>query len=229
MEINTYRIDDILPADYNPRKALKPGDPAFEKLKRSIEKFDYVVPIVVNKRTGKVVGGHQRLAVLKTLGKTEVECSMVDLTDMEEKELNLALNKVSGQWDNDKLSDLLSEIKMFGEKEFTGFDDSEFKRMTAETSLVDQIAQETQVDSLRDKAEEIATNFETRVKDVAQQHPEKMTKALGVVIPTDGNEVLIITDPALKDFITELRRYANAGIHSPLEAVLEQVVPMKWS
>ena len=59
---------DLLPADYNPRKDLKPGDAEYEKLKRSIEQFGYVEPVIWNKTTGRVVGGHQRLKVLMAKG-----------------------------------------------------------------------------------------------------------------------------------------------------------------
>ena len=81
--------------------------PEWEKIKHSIEEFGNVEPIVWNKRTGNVVGGHQRLSVLKSMGYEEVPCSVVDLDENEEKLLNLALNKIKGQWDYDKLEDIL--------------------------------------------------------------------------------------------------------------------------
>ena len=68
MEIKRMSLDKLNPAKYNPRKELKPGDPEFEKLKRSIQEFGLVEPIILNKRTGNVVGGHQRLSVLKAFG-----------------------------------------------------------------------------------------------------------------------------------------------------------------
>ena len=64
------KVEDLKPANYNPRKKLKPGDKEFEKLKKSIEEFGYVEPIILNKRTSTVVGGHQRLEVMKHLGHT---------------------------------------------------------------------------------------------------------------------------------------------------------------
>lgn len=100
----------LKPAPYNPRVALKPGDPTFEKLRRSIETFGCVEPIVWNKRTGFVVGGHQRLEVLKQLGHTSVDVVEVNLTPDREKALNLALNKIVGAWDEQKLADLLQDL-----------------------------------------------------------------------------------------------------------------------
>jgi ParB-like chromosome segregation protein Spo0J len=92
MVIEKKKVEDLKAADYNPRKDLKPGDAEYEKLKRSIEEFGYVEPIIWNKRTGLVVGGHQRLKVMKDLGHTEVDCVVVDLDEQKEKALNIALN-----------------------------------------------------------------------------------------------------------------------------------------
>ena len=72
MVIERKHTADLIPADYNPRKDLKPGDAEYEKLKRSIEQFGYVEPVIWNKTTGFVVGGHQRLKVLLDMGITEV-------------------------------------------------------------------------------------------------------------------------------------------------------------
>ena len=130
MRIERIPIDRLIPADYNPRKDLQPGDPEYEKLKRSIEEFGFVEPLVWNKRTGRLVGGHQRLKVLKAKGIKEVEVSVVDLPENKEKALNIALNKIEGDWDFPKLKDVLEEIDT-GEFdiEITGFDTEEIERL----------------------------------------------------------------------------------------------------
>ena len=127
MEIQTLQINEINPAIYNPRRDIKPSDPEYEKLKKSILEFDMVEPLVWNKRTGNLVGGHQRLKILKELGIESVEVSIVDLSEVKEKALNLALNKIQGEWDFPRLKDLLEELDT-GEfdMEITGFD---FKEM----------------------------------------------------------------------------------------------------
>lgn len=127
MNINTVNIDTLIPAEYNPRIELEPGMPEYEKLKNSIQEFGYVEPIIVNDRTGKVIGGHQRINVLKDLGYKEVEVVHVDLDDAHEKALNVALNKISGNWDAEKLEDLLRDINLNTDLdvEFTGFDSDE--------------------------------------------------------------------------------------------------------
>lgn len=130
MVIEKKSIADLLPAEYNPRKDLKPGDPEYEKLKRSIEQFGYVEPVIWNKETGRVVGGHQRLKVLVDMGITEVECVVVVLTEEKEKALNIALNKISGEWDKDKLSLLISDLQGADfDVSLTGFDTAEIDEL----------------------------------------------------------------------------------------------------
>lgn len=101
MLIENKKLTDLIPADYNPRKDLKPGDDEYEKLKRSIEQFGMVQPVIWNKTTGRVVGGHQRLKVLADMGYAETECVVVEMDEAQEKALNIALNKISGDWDKD--------------------------------------------------------------------------------------------------------------------------------
>lgn len=81
MRIEKLPMAQIVPAAYNPRKNLTPKDPEYQKLKRSMEKFGYVEPIVFNERTGRVVGGHQRLKVLQEMGVADVAVSVVDLPE----------------------------------------------------------------------------------------------------------------------------------------------------
>ena len=111
MNIEKKNVKDLLPADYNPRKDLQPGDTEYEKLKRSIEQFGYVEPVIWNKQTGRVVGGHQRLKVLIDSGITEVDVVVVDMNTEKEKALNIALNKISGEWDTDKLALVIADLQ----------------------------------------------------------------------------------------------------------------------
>ena len=131
-------IKDMKMAAYNPRKDLKPGDEEYEDLKRSINTFGYVEKIVWNERTGNVVGGHQRLKVLKEAGVTEVGVSVVDLDKNSEKALNIALNKIKGAWDDDKLSDLLKDLAAEDfDLGLTGFDKDELTRILDDKPDVD--------------------------------------------------------------------------------------------
>lgn len=120
MEIRKVPISLLNAAPYNPRKDLQPGDPEYQKIARSIEKYGCVEPIIWNERTGNVIGGHQRLKVLAATGAVEVDVSVVQLSLEDEKALNLALNKISGQWDNEKLSAVLQDLSAGFDVEVTG-------------------------------------------------------------------------------------------------------------
>lgn len=136
MQIEKKKVDDLKAAAYNPRKDLQPGDAEYEKLKRSILEFGYVEPVIWNKRTGIVVGGHQRLKVMKDLGYTEVDCVIVDLDESKEKALNIALNKISGEWNNDLLADLLRDLDGSDyDITLTGFDLAEAQELFGSGSM----------------------------------------------------------------------------------------------
>ena len=129
MNIQLINIEKLKPAEYNPRKDLQPEDEEWRKIQRSIEEFGYVDPIIVNSDM-TVIGGHQRLKVLKDLGYTEIECNVVDLDKTREKALNIALNKISGEWDNQKLEELLAELKSLDfDLDITGFNPDELNEI----------------------------------------------------------------------------------------------------
>ena len=129
MEFKKLKIDTLIPASYNPRKALKPGDPEFEKIKNSITEFGYVDPIIVNSDM-TIIGGHQRWSVLKTLGFTEVDCVVIEIDKTKEKALNIALNKVTGEWNKELLADLIKDLQSLDyDVSFTGFDPPEIDEL----------------------------------------------------------------------------------------------------
>ncbi|WP_437229948.1 ParB N-terminal domain-containing protein [Planctomicrobium sp. SH661] len=126
MLLKKLPISELNPAPYNPRVELKPGSPVWKKLQRSLDEFDLVQPIVWNQRTGHVVSGHQRLALLKHRGDEEVDCVIVDLPLAKEKALNVTLNNaaVASDWDADKLIELVAELQDLPDFDatLTGFD-----------------------------------------------------------------------------------------------------------
>lgn len=133
MKIEKIKIEKLKPAEYNPRKDLKQEDEEYQKIKKSITEFGYVAPVIVNSNM-TVIGGHQRLKILKELGYTDVECVIVDLDPNKEKALNIALNKISGDWDNDKLEELLLELKQTDiDMDVTGFSFDEVENILKET------------------------------------------------------------------------------------------------
>lgn len=146
MEIEHIKITDLKPAEYNPRRI---SDEDYQKLKNSISTFGLVDPIIVNLKNMHIVGGHQRYDVLLDehmldndfvaelpmvrLGDvgfvfTDTELSIRD--DDHEKALNLALNKISGEWDNDKLSMVLEDLEDSDlDLELTGFEEYELMEL----------------------------------------------------------------------------------------------------
>ena len=136
MNFESINIEKLKPAEYNPRLDLKPGDKEFEKIRKSIQEFGYVDPVIINK-DGTIVGGHQRYKVLKEMGYTEIQCIVIDVDKDKEKALNIALNKISGDWDKTKLKDLLTELQGIGLAEITGFDIAELGMLGVQEEVIE--------------------------------------------------------------------------------------------
>jgi DNA modification methylase len=195
MIIEKRKVTDLIPADYNPRKDLKPGDAEYEKLKRSLEEFGYVEPVIWNKTTGKVVGGHQRLKVLIDTGIMEVDCVVVELDETKEKALNIALNKISGDWDKNKLALLIADLDASAfDVSLTGFDPGEL------TPLRDMLKEDVKDDDF-DVDAELKESTITKAGDVWTLGRHRLvcgdsTKAETFEFLMDGKKAnLVITDP----------------------------------
>lgn len=198
MQIEKKSVADLKAAEYNPRKDLKPGDPEYEKLKRSILEFGYVEPVIWNARTGVVVGGHQRLKVMKDLGYEEVDCVVVDLDESKEKALNIALNKISGEWDNTLLANLLRDLDSSGyDITFTGFDLAEAQELFGSGSMENVHEDGFDTDNVLGQIAEPKTKFgdlwligNHRLLCGDSTQPEDVKKVL------DGKEAdIMVTDP----------------------------------
>ena len=130
MNIMKIAIELLKPAKYNPRKDLKKGDPEYEKLVKSIEEYDYIEPIVWNKTTGNIVSGHQRFKILKDKGLKEIDVVVVEFDETKEKMANIAMNKISGDWDFTSLANLLQELDTGDiDMDLTGFDVKELEKI----------------------------------------------------------------------------------------------------
>jgi ParB-like chromosome segregation protein Spo0J len=145
-EVRVLPVDRLVPAPYNPRKVLQATDPAYRKLERSIREFGLVEPLVWNERTGHVVGGHARLAILKAMGVTEVPVSVVSLSDAREKALNVVLNNQEAQsrYDPSRLAEVLDDLGQLPELELTGFDPAAMPPLQLEP-LPELVAEEEEV------------------------------------------------------------------------------------
>jgi len=192
MKIQKVAINRINPAAYNPRKDLTPSDLEYKQLLRSMEEFGCVEPLVWNRRTGNLVGGHQRFKILLAKNVKEVEVSVVDLPLKKEKALNIALNKISGDWDEHKLALLLDELTKVPEFDvgLTGFESEEI------TELLDRAL-------YTDTSEAEEENFDVEAA-LDREHPA-ITKP-GELIEL-GNHRLLCGDsskpPALRKLIAD--------------------------
>jgi DNA modification methylase len=196
MQIEKLKTELLIPADYNPRKDLKPGDPEYEKLKRSIEQFGYVEPVIWNKTTSHVVGGHQRLKVLLDMGITEVECVVIEMDEEKEKALNIALNKISGDWDKDKLALLIADLQGADfDVSLTGFEPAE----------LDALFKDSHKDGIHDDDFDVEAELQkpalTKQGDVWMLGQHRLvcgdsTKADTFTLLMDGKLAnLVVTDP----------------------------------
>ena len=134
MKIEIVQIADLKPFAGNPRKMAASE---MKKLENSIKKFSFVEPVVVNKTTGNIVGGHTRSVAAKNIGLTEVPVVYVTIPEGEEKALNLALNKIHGEWDEEKLALLLKGLNQ-EERELSGFEEKEILKMIKDETKDDE-------------------------------------------------------------------------------------------
>ena len=178
MEIRRVPVSKLNPAAYNPRKDLRPGDAEYQKLAHSLNKFGCVEPVVWNERTGNVVGGHQRLKILLAAHETELDVSVVNLSEADEKTLNIALNKIEGEWDTSALTALLQELSADSgiDETLTGFDTEELD------DLLDDLEGRTKglapagVDQYVDSFFESGVQMKERTKSRASADREELSE-----------------------------------------------------
>ena len=151
MDLRKIKIADLVPASYNPRKALKPGDKEYEKIKRSIQEFGYCEPIIVNSDM-TIIGGHQRVTVLQDLGYDEIDCIVIEIDKTKEKALNVALNKITGEWNKELLADLIADLQDSDfDVTFTGFDPPEIEQLMNCVHDKDIVEDEFDIDAQLEK------------------------------------------------------------------------------
>ena len=209
-----FKLADLNPAKYNPRKQLKPGDPEFEALVRSMKEFGYVELILVNIHDGTnvIISGHQRWSVLNYLGETEAECLTVDLSEPEEKALNIAMNKISGQWDTEKLKDLLKDIDLSGlDATLTGFPEEEI------SGLIEDFDTDITTEDSFDPFEEDEGEPFLQEGDIVTLGRHRLL--VGNDIPTLMNGAvadLVLTDPLVTEDVYATVRSALSAAHRAL-------------
>lgn len=199
MRFELWKLADMIPATYNPRKPLTPADREYQDIKRSIGEFSYADPIILN-YDGTIIKGHQRRTVMMDMGYTEAYCIVLEIRDKhKEKALNIALNKITGKWDNAILKDLLLELDLEGyDFSTTGFQRDDLEDLI---QLVDIPAEATDDGFDPDAAAAEITEPISSIGDIWQLGRHRLmcgdsTDPGDVATLMGGNKVdLMITDP----------------------------------
>ena len=128
IEIEQVSIRSLHPDPANPRRI---SDTELESLTRSIQRFGLVDPVIARLEGNTVIGGHQRLLAARRLGIETVPVIFLDVSKEEARLLNLALNRISGSWDEELLARLLADLDQSPDVNIslTGFDDDEIKKL----------------------------------------------------------------------------------------------------
>lgn len=162
-EVRDIHRSQIKNAEYNPRVI---SDEARHRLGEGIKRFGLVSTLTWNKRSGNLCGGHQRLSVLDAYYGTDdysVRCTVVDLDEKAEKELNVLLNnqEAQGQFEWQKLGDLLAEIDV----EAAGFDQAQvFRLFGGEVEAADEEAAAAQAEEMARKFQETVRSYDDEIK-----------------------------------------------------------------
>lgn len=130
--LKIIKIENIIPSPTNPRQGITPYDEEYKLIKNSIERFGLAEPFVVNEVNNHCLSGNNRLTVLKDMGVMEAPCVFVNEPDANrEAALTIALNKIKGKWDYEKLSELFNTLEN-EDLEITGFSGEELERLLGE-------------------------------------------------------------------------------------------------
>src|SRR5574341_822766 len=200
MRIRRIPVSQINVAAYHPRAELQPDDPQYQALQKSLDTFGLVEPLVWNQRSGNLVGGWQRLKLLQARGDRRVEVSVVNLDPKREQLLTLALKRIRGEWDEEKLAALLADLqKQHADITLTGFTDEEIDDLMA--AVLAEEKNDTGPEPKIDQAAKLQRNWRTKVGQLWQigDHRllcgdctnEKLIKTLMGSVKAD----LVFTDP----------------------------------
>ena len=190
MKIEKIKLTDIVPADYNPRQ-ISPEEKT--KLKNSIDNFGIVEPILINLSNNRIIGGHQRFDVIfdehlldNDLYATEDQLTAIAETKADmEKALNLVLNRVSGDWNEEKLQQVFNDLQEsgFNQMGLTGFDNSEITGFTGLNNKLNN-------DTLAQEDEEVTLDSSMIIPEDEPEYDESIADSIETIIcPRCGYEL----------------------------------------
>lgn len=210
-------IKDIIPNDKNWRRHPKAQKDAMRGV---LEEVGWAQQVVVNERTGNLVDGHLRLELAEEAGQKTIKVTTVDMTREEELKVLATMDPIGAMAsrDRERLGNLLEGIETRNEAvrnlldEMIGINES---KLTA------TLQDEKEIQVAGRGAQEIIGSLSEKIRKIAAENPKGLNEAICVVVPNGrGNDVLILADPNAADIVRELKRYADAGERSPLEALM---------
>ena len=192
MKIKELDIDLLKPAIYNPRKI---DTEQLNDLVRSLKQFGFVDPLVVRSEDNMIIGGHQRYEAAKLLKYKTVPVVQLDISENDAKVLNVALNKISGEWEEDKLTSLLAELKDMDDVDelLTGFDKDEIDDLLADLEPVEGLTDE---DAIPENVDPVCKKGQLWKLGDHRLLCGDSTKAEDLQILMDGKRAhMVFTDP----------------------------------
>lgn len=213
--IKTVKLSELKPHPDNPRKISREN---MDRLVKSLQEFPEMLEIkeIVVDETMTIIGGNMRYAALKKMGREQCKAKIVTgLTEDQKREYIIKDNIALGEWEKTiiakKYSDL--DLKTWG-IDLLG-------ASMGKEELTAAILTEKERKEAGKTADEISKALSEKIKTITAEDPKRINSAICIVVQNGrGNDVMVLADPNAKDIIAELKRYADAGEHSPLECLM---------
>ena len=213
--IKKVNLSELKPHPDNPRKISREN---MDRLVKSLQEFPEMLEIkeIVVDETMTIIGGNMRYAALKKMGREQCKAKIVTgLTEDQKREYIIKDNIALGEWEKTiiakKYSDL--DLKTWGIDLLGASMDKE--------ELTAAILTEKERKEATKTADEISKALSEKIKTITAEDPKRINSAICIVVQNGrGNDIMVLADPNAKDIIAELKRYADAGEHSPLECLM---------
>ncbi len=213
--IKKVNLSELKPHPDNPRKISREN---MDRLVKSLQEFPEMLEIkeIVVDETMTIIGGNMRYAALKKMGREQCKAKIVTgLTEDQKREYIIKDNIALGEWEKTiiakKYSDL--DLKTWG-IDLLG-------ASMGKEELTAAILTEKERKEATKTADEISKALSEKIKTITAEDPKRINSAICIVVQNGrGNDVMVLADPNAKDIIAELKRYADAGEHSPLECLM---------
>lgn len=204
-DTETISRDMIKNAPYNPRIM---DEKAKQRLRKNIAKHGLVAALTWNKRTGNLVGGHQRLEQLDALEKTrdyELTVCVVDVDEREEATLNVQLNNPSmqGEWDLDKLANMSEQFDL-DLSEDMGFTESDIDFMFEGDDRFSQLFETKEGEDMRGDLNKVKEARKKSVENLKDRNSINFYTVIVFETEKDRDSFMKeISVPKYEEYVTE--------------------------